>query len=54
MLPKILHFLYDTEEFLEEEVLLAWYQNLPTNSPLILQLKQLMEWIAKDDDDQQD
>jgi len=54
MVPKILHFLYDTEEFLEEEVLLDWYQNLPVSSPLTLQLKQLIEWVAKDENDDSD
>jgi len=56
ILPNFLHFLYDTEEFLPETVILDWYSKLPTDSPLrrLEKLGELIEWLERDDEDDDD
>lgn len=55
MIPNIIHFLFDSREFIDEDIALNWYNSLPVNSPLITaKLKELIEWIKRDDTDSDD
>uniref|UniRef100_A0A915D7I2 W2 domain-containing protein n=1 Tax=Ditylenchus dipsaci TaxID=166011 RepID=A0A915D7I2_9BILA len=51
IVPKFLQFLFNDEDFLPEEVIVEWYENLPNTSSLTSSLKPLIDWIQEEEGD---
>lgn len=54
MVPNLIHFLFDTIDFLPEDIIIKWYDGLPVTNPLesFKKLKEVIDWIQQSDDEE--
>lgn len=54
MVPNLVYFLFDTIDFLPEDIVIEWYNGLPPSNYLssLEKLKEVIEWIQQSDDEE--